>query len=561
MTDFLPPLRPDDRRTVLGVILLAIILSSLPYLTGWLQARRTDTVYRALSPTATADTNVYYSYIEQARQGRLLLANSFTTQAQTPRLLHPLWLTLGWLAALTQLSVVVVYQLARLVAIGLFLWFVARSLPLVLPEPGWRRVGLLLIAFGSGIGGHLLVLSGWGVASPLGGSTSVDLWISESNTFLSFLHSPLFVLSQLALFLTIVLFFDHPQRSRWWLGLGLIVLLSFAHTYDLLILGLALIAYLVAQVLTNLVREPVVVRQFVWRLSRYLWPSVFGIGYFLWVVAHEPAVRGWIEQNVTISPSPLYYLTGYGFLLVFGVIGAGAVTRDRNRFGLLCLAWFVAAIILSFIPGLQIQRRLINGAHLPLAILATGGLRELFVFLAAHRQRWRQGLRRLGLTAGLAIGFAGTTLAVVLGSSADLLRPIDTYFPRYLPRDFIRAAEWLKETTRPDDGLFSSIWYSNYLAGLTGRPVFIGHGHQTPDWHRAKEQYLNLLTNRLTLDEEAAFFSRARIRFLVVLAGDPHFSQFQADTRPDLQLAFRSGSVSVYRVVGRLTEPSVTSGP
>lgn len=537
-----------DRPFLWTVILIAMLASSVPYLVGLQHARETDDAYLALSPFSPADTNVYYSYIEQARAGRILFLNTFTTDAQDARLVGPLWLLIGWLGAVTRLATPVVYHLARLAMIAVFLWFANRFLAACFPARMWRRIGLLVLAFSSGIGAIVEGAQGNPILYARGEALSADLWISEGNTFLSFMHSPLFTLSHLALLGVFLLFLKSTRIDRsLWTAAGIVLLLSVGHTYDLLIIGAVLAGFFFVQILTNGFSKTEDGGRYLGRLFLLFLPSLLGVGYFLWVLATDPAVSGWVKQNVTLSPGIVYYLTGYGFLLPLAALGAVGLVRSRHRLGLLCLTWAVVAFLLLYVPWIPVQRRLANGIHIPLAVLATFGIQAWFDWVRrAITHRWR-ALLRFASVLLLVGGLGWTNVAVTISAAQDVQKGSVRYYPPYVKDDFVDAARWLQAHARRDDGILASVWNSNYLTGLTGLPVFIGHGHQTPNWEEAQTAFTQFVSGSWTPEQEQAFLAGRQIRFLVIERGEPTIALFHPETRPYLRPAFAQGKFTVYR--------------
>lgn len=563
MIERLPKVPRREWLFVWGVVLAAIVASSIPYATQTARAIRSPAAYQAPIPFAPGDTNVYYSYIEQVRQGRILVENAFSTLPQTPRLLSPVWLVLGWMSALFRLSPPVVFHLARLAAIALFLSCAYRVLAAFFSSVPWRRIGLVVIAFSSGIGALIELFRGnseiyHGSAAPLGS----DLWISESNTFLTFMHSPLFILAQLALLGSLYWFLAEERIGKRWFAAGFILLaLSFAHTYDLLIIGTVLAAFFFARILTLPFPSWRAATRYAARAAALgLFPLV-GVLYLVWVVSTEPAIRGWVVQNVTLSPRPVSYLVGYGLLLPLAAVGGAVAIRRQHRLGLLFLVWIVVAAFLVYLPGLTIQRRLTNGIHLPLAVLAVYGAQALVAWCRVVL-RPRVATVLLAVASPIvALGLFATPIAVVilLGDSVPVGPP---YRLPYSSDDLIRAAAWLRANMRPDEGILAAMWESNVLAGATGHRVYLGHEHQTPDWPKVRDAYGAFVTGLLTQREEQEFLAANAIRYLVIEDGSATFADYQPRDRPFLVPAFRSGTVMVYRVeAGREMLPRESSPP
>ena len=85
----------------------------------------------------------------------------------------------------------------------------------------WRKIVFLILSFGSGLG--IFTLRGNWSSEYLYEHLGTDFWVSEGNTFLSLFHSPLFILSQLLIFLIFWWVIERLAKSGWGevIGVGL----------------------------------------------------------------------------------------------------------------------------------------------------------------------------------------------------------------------------------------------------------------------------------------------------------------------------------------------------
>ena len=162
------------RSTLIVLLILGTWLAtSVPYLAGWIN-QPPGALYLATNPASSADTPAYYSNIEQARQGRWIFANQFTSEPQTPSFFHPLWLLGGWLAAVFSLSPIVAFHLLRLLAIGVLIVILEHLTRPWFTHQRDHVVALLMVLTSSGLGWTMIqrlyegrAILGW----------SIDLWV------------------------------------------------------------------------------------------------------------------------------------------------------------------------------------------------------------------------------------------------------------------------------------------------------------------------------------------------------------------------------------------------
>ena len=106
---------------VLIIILGVLVLTSLPYIVGILI--NSNDYFLGGNHLNQTDLYVYISHIEQIKDGKILVANLFTSEKQTPVFFTPLWLVLGFIAKIFNLNVLLVFQLARILIGLIFLYF------------------------------------------------------------------------------------------------------------------------------------------------------------------------------------------------------------------------------------------------------------------------------------------------------------------------------------------------------------------------------------------------------------------------------------------------------
>lgn len=536
-----------SRRVLVGVIVGAALLSSAPYVLGWVFAG-TQHTYLAMNPIAPADTNVYFSFIEQARQGNVLLRNLHTGEPQNGSLFHPLWLVLGWLAGVFRLSVPVVFHLARVALGAIFLFVVYHTLMRVCTSPRQRNLAFVLIAFSSGIGAFLPLSMTPHSDQEILLLWSTDQWVSESNTFLTLFHSPLFVLSQLLLLIVWGLFLAKPGRGATIFTGAVVFLAGLMHPYDLVTIGAVLVAFLLMRILRDPRFLPADAKQYARRL---LVAGLFAlpvVAYFLLISATEPAIGEWARRNVTTSPLPHNYLFGYGLLWVFAVVGFMAWRRTQKPERLFVLTWVVTSIILLYLP-FQINRRMSNGLHLPLALLAAVELDLLWT--ALQRAKIRPLARQLLIAALGWVCVLGLFFSTIVTIVRAVYLASNPQLPLYdVPRDDAVAMRWIKEHSSSQDVLLSDAYHGNLLPAYTGRAVYAGHGHQTLRWEE-KLKRINTWFFATNKDDAAKqrFLRNERITVVYITDATKKLGSFRAEEKPYLRLMYRNDAAAVYRVI------------
>ncbi len=537
-----------ERRWIVAIVIGAIILSSLPYIFGAIRAGSQAT-YLWTNPLGPADTNVYFSMIKQASQGRVFLENLYTSEPQRGSLFQPLWLALGWIAGMTRIAIPVLFHLVRIAFGTAFLLFLYRLfICRLFYEERQRILAILLLAFSSGIGTFFSFNVNTSDNLQIILLLPADQWIPEANTFLTLAHSPLFILAQLLL-LAIVWSFLTTKKDTIKLFVALVALLAIVHPYDIVTCAVLLPIFLVIR----MIRE----KNYLYTIAPLALRAMIlaGIIAFLpmlaFVVAglREPAIGFWVQQNITTSPLPHSYILGYGLVVPFAVLGWMAWRKTRNAFQLLILTWAVTSIVLLYVP-VQINRRFSNGLHIPLAILATVGIDVCWTWLSVvlRRHRWTRQivLAAAGWTIGLGL-FLSSLITVARAMYWEANPAASIY---HIRRDEAQAIQWLETGTPPDAVILAHPFIGNIIPAMTGRRVFVGHGHQTIRWPEKIDRLFNWFWKTNTDDT-------AKHRFLVtngimyVLFGpyeDP-IGDYDPAQKSYLVPVHTEGKVTVYRVL------------
>ena len=125
----------NEWRWVLIWIVVALIVTSVPYLVGWLRSTP-DRVFGGFA-FAIEDGYSYLAKMKQGADGLWLFQLPYTSEAHTPTIFYLFHLLLGKFSALTGLSAPLVYHLARLMFDAILLLLVIyRFIALF---TAWRR--------------------------------------------------------------------------------------------------------------------------------------------------------------------------------------------------------------------------------------------------------------------------------------------------------------------------------------------------------------------------------------------------------------------------------------
>lgn len=355
-------------------------------------------------------------------------------------------------------------------------------------------------------------------------NSPVDVWQPEAITFLCLYQAPLFLVS-LAL---MVLVLDHLWQAEEQARLKPALLAGLAglvlgniHTYDVITLMAVWAVYLVARMVQ----------------SRTLLPASWGravvagtitmvsTGYVVYMLRTE-SVFAQRAAVPTLSPPILLYILGYGLLLPLAAFGWWRLRQEEgvgSRAALFLATWAVTNIAVAYLP-VAFQRKMLMGAHLPIAILAGVAVSSLAERFTARR--WGLAVAACVLLLGLTnVRFMlrdARNFEVNSGQSR-IQRPY-MYAGEVAALGWIRAHAVAGVAIQPLPWIdlapggqvaFTDTTVACFAPGLTGHPVNAGHWGETPRFGETMGQWRTFMLPTTTDEERADLLRRTGVRYIL----------------------------------------------
>jgi hypothetical protein len=533
-------------RWVLIVSVAALLLSSAPYLAGYLAS--TPEMSFGGAVINIEDTNTYLAKMQQGALGQWTYYFLFSPEPHHESFFPPFYVFLGHVASWIHLSLPTTYDLARLVlGIGVLLAAYGFS-SLFLATMASRRIAFFLMAFSSGIGWLIVLLERPGpqAVSP------IDFWSAEAYLFfsiLTFAHFSFSVICVIGVF-TGVLQYLKTHRKRWLAIIGVCsILMTAVHPFMMLVVGLTLLIYAL----------------FLWQKQKQIPWSValpFGLAgllplpllvYMVIGANRDPVLQSFQAQNVTPSPPPTYYLAGYGLLLLMAIPGMVQAFRRGTEQQMLLPSWLAAVTLLVYAP-FALQGRVAEGVHVAVCILAAEGL--VTWWLPAARRSRVAGFfnERFGYPRGR---LSTLVLNLVLGistiSNLYLVSGLTMAAAKRNPllshtRAQNQALDWLASHSDPNEIVLAGFSTGNYVPARIGHQVFVGHPIETADYQNKLEIMNNLFAGDLTDEDIQSLFEQHNIAYLYVGPDERASAGRNADSAPYLIKRFQIDDVVVYEV-------------
>ena len=443
-------------RWCLKYSVLLAALTSLPYLVA--SFKQGEAWAFTGSVIAVEDGNSYVAKMRLGASGDWLFRTPYSSRPPQGLPAFLPYLLLGKLAGTqpSHAALLVLYHALRLAAIPLGVAATYRFLALWVASEAGRRWGTLLATLGGGLGWVLLL-----IGQPGGDSlVPLELYSPEAFGFLAYFGIPHLILARAALLIGLCWYLEAARLGGWgwrtgaaWLGLAVVQPLALVSGAAALLVhagtllgsgGEGLRRWLKAGGLALLFPAPVVL-------------------YLAAVYLRDSSLQAWARQNYLPSPPLWQYLVSYLPLLPLAGLGARRLLRRSG--GLLLVAWPPALLALAYAP-VGVQRRLIEGIWVGLAVLAAVGL-EPATSLGDWKKHFARGVIAVCLPTSLLLVVAG--LRVGLSPSEPAFRPIAE----------VAAFDWLADHAPRGSVVLASFPTGNALPAWAPLRVVIGHGPET----------------------------------------------------------------------------------
>ena len=524
---------------------VVIILTTLPYLYGYLSS---NDYFLWSNYTNVGDITVYLSLMEQASIGKFFLANLYSHDLAYSLMVQPFWLFLGLLVKLSQLPKIFIYQVARIVFGFCLLIFLYLFLAYFVKDVWQRKIGFLLLAFGSGIGAflHPLFVE---FSSHLNGleiinQISADLFLPELNVFVNIFHSPLLPLALLVELLIFYLFINSELKLNYWLitGLFLLVLfLGFFHPYDLITVAFVSSFFVLIIWYFHLLTKQKVVdlKPLILRLGIIF--SAFGaiFVYYLILFKFDPFFPVWNQTNFTESPPIFRLLTGYGLIFIFALAGIYFWPKKNDWKFIFLLSWLLINLFLAYLPFSQ-QRRVLSTVFIPLVIFASlGAVKFLDLFFSRIKLKIIPYLITIFLFFILAL----SNISVLVSNLIFYQRHDEAF---YFPASYYQAALRLK-AEKPST-ILATPRVANPMPAITGDKVYIGHLHQTVNYDQKLADLKWFFSTNDIDDQKEAWLKAQKIDFVFYTKYEKSLGNFQPGQKSYLKLVYKNPEVEIYQV-------------
>jgi asparagine N-glycosylation enzyme membrane subunit Stt3 len=215
------------------------------------------------------------------------------------------------------------------------------------------------------------------------------------------------------------------------------------------------------------------------------------------------------------------------------------------------LLWVTSVFILAYLPW-RLQRRFLEGVHVALCILAAYGF--IYSVMPALAPRIDALARRIRYDPRKA-RWLFRTLVVIIASVSNLylvashtVSAVARHPKLFRSHQETVAAQWLAENTAWDDVILAGYEDGNWIVGLTGHRVVLGHWGETIDFAAKAQAVEDFYAGRTPVEEQRALLDRWRVRYVYLNEIKPPYNTADVLQGLALQKVFEQGPIYIYEV-------------
>ena len=525
---------------IAAVSLVVIFLTTLPIVIGIFYTPPGQ-IFLGSQINNFFDTPVYYSWIEQVKDGHFLFKNLYTGETHPRFLFDIFWLAVGLAAKFLSLSSFAAFQIVRIALIPMLLIVAYSLISFFFESKRARRWAFLMTTFSSGWGLIFLMLPD-GLKLPTD-SLIMDLGVVEANTFFSAYYSPHFIFSLTLIlaifFLTLKSWGERKLNLTIWAG-GLSLILFQFHPYYVPTIFGVLGLYLLALIIKNK-------KLSIFNIKSYLVilllssPSII---YHLWTLKTFLIRQGHAAQNILPTPSILNFIFTYGAIFLLALLGyAYIIKKQLNDKNLFLLVWPIAIIFLIYNPLINYQRKLIQSVHAALSILAIFGVYYLINIYPDLKKYLKNTLLVSLLFIFL---FTSSNIYIIQRDVQFYLGRLILFISPYISQNKKAAMEWAK--TLPEGVFLAGYYNSNLLPAFALKQVYLGHWGMTANAFSKKEKVNWFFGQQATPEEQKKFLTQNKIKYIFYEEEKQMFPNFHPQNLPFLKEIYKNTEVKIYEI-------------
>lgn len=527
----------DEKSWLIGLTIIVIIFTSIPYFIGYVKAG--PQWHFSGFFIGIEDGNSYIAKMLAGESGDWLFRTPYTTFPQKGVFIYFYYILIGKMAVppVFHDQLVALFQLFRIFSIYLYIIAGYQFLAFFIKDVRIRKFGVILLAFGGGMGWLIFFLgqTSWLNSLPL------DLYSPESFGFLSLLSIPHLVISRALLLwglLSYLSFEGTPKITGMRIGLLWLVMGIFQPltvTVGWYLIGIHLVLTGLYQFWKN--RGSIDANCSIWKdhLHASLLAILISSPLVLYTIVSmltDPFFKIWSSQNLILSPNPLHYLLAYGLILPFAILGLRLLIKQNQVTGIFFMGWLISLPVLAYAP-FNMQRRLPEGIWTAWVLLA-------MIWLASH-----SNLKVSRWSYAFFLTFP-STLLIMVGSLTVVSQRTP---PVFLPLDEVKTFEYIRENIPVKSVFLCSFATGNQLPAWAPVRVVIGHGPESANLQILQPQVENFYKQQESDSARIDLIRSNGVRYIYWGPSEKAIGEWDPSQALYLRLIDREGVYSVYEVI------------
>jgi hypothetical protein len=526
---------------------LLIIIVGIPYWEAFARQSPSERFMGLVGADAIDDNNVYLALMRQAAEGRTLFTNNFTPEPNPPALFNFLYLSLGRLSGWMGWSLDFTHRLFGAVSIVLLVLTAYSFIATGIRRPFYRRFALLLAVFGGGLLWFArIVLRTTGLdLRPVGS------WLVELDLFHAMIVYPHFIFAAALMTGSLALLLKSERVRRFGPAVAAgccAAVLAASHAFEAVAFVPIAGMYLLLDAL-GVGRLPG------WNRLRSV-AIVLGLplGMLFFnrlILEMEPRWGDVVSRLNFATPEPFRLGMGLGASFIIAVLTFDGLLRMRRTSGeRMAKAWVLTVLILAYLPYINWRWHLLNGIQIPLALLATQGLRRTAFRRILLRRRFRK------LT-------PSRPRSNLFLSYRHQVRVLEA--PTYLPSTQLAAMDWMNRQVSRDALVLASYATGNYVPRMSGQRVFIGEDMLTNDMEARMRDIRLFYSAEWDDSKRIGLLSRFGIGYVYYGPDERKLGSYDPDGAAFLTRVYDDGGIKIFEVKGaaadaHTSKPAVTGG-
>jgi len=540
-----------------AAVLMALVW--IPYHDAYSRESSGHKFMGLVGETAIDDNNVYLGLMRQASEGKALFTNNFTPESNSPALFNFLYLSLGRLAGWTGWSLDSVHRGFGAVSILLLVLTAYSFIATAIRRPFYRRFALVLAIFG---GGFLwldrMLLQPMGVYL-----RPITSWLVEVNLFHAMIVYPHFIFAAALMTGSLTLLLKSERVRRFGPAVAggcYAAVLASSHAFEAVAFLPIAGVYLLLDALgqgrlpgSNRLKCNAIV-------------LAMPLGMLMinrWMLMQEPIWGDVVARLDFHTPDPFRLVFGLGASFFIVVLTSeGLLRMERPSGERMAKAWVLTVLFLAYVPFINWRWHLLNGIQIPLAILATQGLRRTLIRRILVRRRALRRRRSLprGLWAPPRLAFAMTVVLLACCLSAGNLflsyrhEATRVREPAFLTAAELSAMGWMDRAVSRDALIFASVAMGNYVPRLSGQRVFLGEDKLTNAYEVREKNVQDFFSEQWDDAKRMGLLKQFRVDYVFYGPDERKLGAYDPSRAEFLTRVYDQDGVQIYQV--RSEKPS-----